>query len=147
MRAFLLFLVLLLAGCTPGEEGQAGNQVSRSRDEPLAAPRQTPAAEPEQEGAAPPGAFQWTGRYAATRELCTGGLWEFTNARVRTDGETSCDIGDVREGGGRVELTLACTAEGMKTNEDWTLTRRDEGIAVSRSTGRETIDVELIRCD
>ena len=49
--------------------------------------------------------------------------------------------------GDEVVLTLACTAEGMDSQERWTLTRNGaDGMKVSRAIGTETIDVDLIRC-
>lgn len=100
------------------------------------------------EGAPPRGAFRWTGRFASSRDLCPRGTWAFTNARVVTSGESVCSISEIGEGGGQVELRLSCSAEGMWSDEKWTLTPREGGgMRVSRSIkGAETSDVELLRC-
>lgn len=153
----VLFIMLALGACTPPDENEIGNQVAPA--EPAAVGSAQTAQEGqviaeeqvkalEAKGEAPAGAFQWTGRFAATKALCEGGVWEFTPGGIETDGETSCAIRSAGEGGGRVELSLACTAEGTNTQEKWTLTPRDGGgMSVSRSIpGAETIDVDLLRC-
>jgi hypothetical protein len=134
----LAFFGLLLAGCNAPADPV--NQAD------TAAPVQSAQPALEAEGAAPPGAFQWTGRFAASEALCRGGVWEFTNARVETDGETSCAIGDVREGDGGAELSLSCQAEGMTSDERWTLRQQADGMRVTRRTGTDSFAVDLRRC-
>lgn len=157
MRIAPILPLLALAACAPPAQEETGNQVAPA--EPAVVGSAQSAAEGqmiaeeqvkavEAQGAAPAGAFQWTGRFAATRDLCRGGVWEFTNTGVETDGHTSCTIRQAGEGGGSVELRLACTAEGMKTDEKWTLTpAAGGGMRVSRrALGEGTVDVDLIRC-
>jgi hypothetical protein len=160
MRISLAFL-LALGACTPAEENGIGNDIAPAEPSAIGsaqsgaeghamAEEQVKAAESagRPDGAAPPGVFQWTGRFAASRDLCPRGTWEFTNAQVRTSGENVCSISRVGEGGGKVELRLSCSAEGMWSDEKWTLTPRDGGgMSVSRSVkGAETSNVDLIRC-
>jgi hypothetical protein len=169
MRFFVTSLPLTLVACEPGSPERAGNDIAPVEPSVVGsaqsaaggqamAEEQVKAAErgsgrgawpAAAEGAPPPGAFIWTGRYAATQALCEQGIWEFTNARVKTAGETVCAINDAAEGGGRVELRLSCAAEGMKSEEKWTLTRTSaEGMKVSRSIKeqQESIDANLVRC-
>jgi hypothetical protein len=105
-------------------------------------------AAPASDSAAPPGAFQWTGRYAPSREMCLSGeVWEITNVKVTTAGETRCTIGDVAEGGGRVRLTLSCLAEGMRSNERWTLTPQDgDRIRLRREGAGAPYELDLFFC-
>lgn len=161
MRISIALVLMALGACTPAEENQLGNDVASAEPSAIGsaqsaaegqamAEEQVKAAEAAgvMEGAAPPGAFQWTGRFAASRDLCPGGTWEFTNAKVLTSGENICSISRVGEGSGRVELRLSCSAEGMWSDEKWTLTPREGGgMSVSRSIkGAETTNVDLIRC-
>lgn len=95
----------------------------------------------------PGGAFRWTRRFAASRALCTGGVWDIGRERIATAGETSCTVEAVAETPGRAVLGLSCLAEGMASEESWTLTRTGEGrMRVSRAAGAETVDVDLVRC-
>jgi hypothetical protein len=156
-----LALLLALGACTPAEENGTGNDIAPAEPSAIGsaqsgaegqamAEEQVKAAESagRPEGAAPPGVFQWTGRFAVNRDLCQGGVWEFTNVQVRTSGENVCSISKVGEGGGKVELRLSCSAEGMWTDEKWTLLPRETGgMNVSRSIkGGGRTDVDLIRC-
>lgn len=128
MRLPVLILLAALAGCSQPETAEP----NRSGDDPT-----QPVAGAD---------FQWTGRFAATPELCTGGVWDIGERRIVTDGETSCDVDRVARAAGQVTLRLACTAEGTQSREDWVLTRRGEGMRVARNDGRETVEVDLIRC-
>lgn len=133
-----------LAACEPAAEG--GNVAVA---EPAATGPATSAAEAEAlvEARADAANFRWTGRFAATRELCTGGVWDIREDRIVTDGHTACDVDRVGRGAGQVTLRLACIAEGTPSQENWTLTRHGEdGVSVARNTGTEIIDVDLLRC-
>lgn len=140
----------LVAGCGGQESGDeaAVNQAIEGQP-PATVPSAISAAEGEtvsreQEQAAEE--FSWTGRFAANRELCTGGVWDIAEDRIVTDGETSCDVDSVGRAPRQVTLRLVCTAEGMNSDETWTLTPRElEGITVARSTGQGPVD--LIRCE
>lgn len=89
----------------------------------------------------------WLGRFAATTELCRGGVWNIGETRIVTDGETSCDIDRVARAAGQVTLRLSCLAEGMPSQEEWVLTPEGtERMRVRRNNGPETVDVDLIRC-
>lgn len=100
---------------------------------------------------APPGKvkqafFDWTGRFAASPNLCSGGAWNFARNRISTAGETSCNVDETRDQGDRATLFLSCTAEGMKTKEVWTLIRQGEGMSVRRDSGKDVVNVKLSRC-
>lgn len=154
MRSLLpCFAMIVLAGCGGGTEvdRESGNETAAvAPAQPAAVGAATSAAEGEalaqgQENAATP--FVWTGRFAATPQLCQGGVWDIGKDRIETAGETSCSVNAVADEGDKVVLTLACTAEGMDSQERWTLTRNGaDGMKVSRAIGTETIDVDLIRC-
>jgi hypothetical protein len=89
----------------------------------------------------------WTGRFAATQDLCRYGAWNIGRERIVTGGETSCSVVKAEESGSSVVLTLACVAEGNATDERWTLTPEPgDALAVRRDTGREIVEVDLRRC-
>lgn len=101
------------------------------------------------DSAAAPGRFQWTGRYAASAEMCRNNQdWRFTNVSVETAGETSCRIKNVREIGDEVRLALSCTAEGMATEERWTLQPADgDRIRLRREGSGAPQELSLLFCD
>jgi hypothetical protein len=154
MRSLLpCFAMIALAGCGSGTEvdRESGNETAAvAPAQPAAVGTATSAAEGEalaqgQEEAATP--FVWTGRFAVTPQLCQGGVWTIEREKIATAGETSCSVNAVADEGDKVVLTLACSAEGMDSQERWTLTRKGaDGMNVSRATGTETMDVDLIRC-
>ena len=154
MRSFLSCIAMMtLAGCGGGTEVDRHNSNESAEvapAQPAAVGAATSAAEGEalaqdQEKAAAP--LIWTGRFAATPQLCKGGVWDIGRESITTAGETSCSVNAVADEGDKVVLTLACSAEGMDSQEHWTLTRKGaDGMNVSRAAGTETIDVDLIRC-
>jgi hypothetical protein len=140
--AAICVLAALAGGCGPATEGNEGAPalVGTARD----------AAEAEKiyQERASATAFDWQGRFAASAELCTGGLWDIGRTRVVTDGETACEVGGIDSGVGRVVLALSCTAEGMASEESWTLTPRDGGgVRLVRAPEGEAMSaVDLVRC-
>ena len=90
--------------------------------------------------------FDWTGRFAASASLCRGGSWNFQRDRISTAGENRCTVDETRDAGDKATLFLSCTAEGMKTKEQWTLTRRDNGMALRREIDGDVRNVNLVRC-
>lgn len=150
MRTIPLILALVPLAACQQEEKEA--EQAPILDNAVAAAEAIPARGPANASFAPeegPGfadGFDWTGRFAASSALCTGGVWDFGEQRIVTDGETSCDVDRVGRAAGQVTLSLACIAEGMESREQWVLTRQDEGMRVSRNTGRETFNVDLIPC-
>lgn len=150
MRSLIPLFLVAVAGCGP-----AADTVDNGTQPPASVAPATSSAEAEAivagqadaANAAAPAESAWTGRFAATPELCVQGVWDIRPHLIVTDGETSCDVDNVAEGAGQVTLRLSCIAEGMRSNESWTLTPRDgDRLAVARDTGRETIDVDLLRC-
>ena len=130
----------LLAACGAAERGADGAAN-------LAAPAGS-AEDPAPAVAANPKQFDWTGRFAASPELCTGGAWEIGRDRIVTAGETSCTVADIVETGETAVLGLSCLAEGMASEERWTLTATGaDRMRVSRApAGAETVEVDLVRC-
>ena len=155
MRRLCLLTLIALAACgpaeTPTDTATSNETAAIAPAQPAAVGPATSAAEGEviaegQEQAAAAD-LEWTGRFAATRELCTGGVWDIKEDRIVTDGHTACDIDRVARGAGQVTLRLACIAEGTPSSESWTLTRNDaDGLSVALDNGRETINVDLLRC-
>jgi hypothetical protein len=92
--------------------------------------------------------FPWTGRFAASRELCSGGVWDIRADSIVTQGETSCEVQRIERSPERVALYNGCLAEGMESEERWTITRGSaDGITVERDMGPDIYTVDLIRCD
>lgn len=135
MRTLIIFASLVLAACGGGTEAPAVNENEGKASPPPPAA----AAEP----------FKWTGRFAASKDLCKGGVWEFEESQVRTQGETGCSVQNVAEHAGSVTLSVGCTAEGMDTLEQWTLTPSEQGgmTVIRKTAGRQTAQVDLVRCD
>ncbi|MFN3945439.1 MAG: hypothetical protein ACK4K7_10975 [Allosphingosinicella sp.] len=135
-------LAALAAGCGPAAETNesAPALVGTARD---AAEAEKIAMERRQATR-----FDWEGRFAATAELCEGGVWNIRRDGIATDGETSCEVRNIDSGADRVDLDLACTAEGMASEERWTLTPRDGGgmRVVRAPTGGAMVAVDLVRC-
>lgn len=104
---------------------------------------------PGNDSVAAPGRFQWTGRYAASAEMCrTNQDWRITNASVETAGETSCRIDQVQEVGSEVRLDLSCTAEGMPSKERWTLQPADgDRIRLRREGQGAPQELFLLYCE
>ena len=155
MRTIPVVLGLALAACGPSEEELKNDHTVYEPEAAATQPAATSSAEgemiaEEQQEAANstvPPAFDWTGTYAASPALCTGGRWRFSRDKVVTDGETSCRIQNVAEGEGRTTLTLACVAEGTETDETWVLTPTGpDGFRVDRDMGAETVSVNLQEC-
>lgn len=151
----LLSAVLLLSACGEATEDMApGNDNLPAATQPsagLSPGNVAPRDQAEAEGAAKRGAaqasFDWIGTYAATPALCTGGRWRFDRDKVVTDGETSCEVGEVEEEAERAVLQMACVAEGMTSAETWTLTKSGEtGVRVERDMGAQTVRVDLGPC-
>ncbi len=147
MRAFVCGAALTLAACSGSEEqARDGSAATNAAAEASAEPEPAlvnETAEPHGREAA----FDWTGTFAARPELCRGGAWRFARERVETDGETACTVGAVRPSATSVELALSCTAEGMASEEVWTLTPTGDGaMTVSRDIGPEVVEVDLRRC-
>lgn len=152
MRRLIPFALMAVAACSPAAD--TGNQ---AEPPPASVAPATSSAEAEAivaeqadaaNAAAPaPSDAAWTGRFAATPELCVQGVWDIKPHAIVTDGETACDVDNVARGAGQVTLRLSCVAEGMASAETWTLTPgADDRLAVARDTGRETINVDLRRC-
>jgi hypothetical protein len=141
LLALPLLIVAAACGQSPEEVHQGTEQVPPPPPPPPPPPT-APAAALEQ------GDVAWTGRFAASPELCTGGVWDIRPDRIVTDGETSCAVRRVGRAAGQVTVGLTCNAEGMTTEESWTLTPGEgDRLAVSRSIpGAERIDVDLRRC-
>jgi hypothetical protein len=142
MRGFILIGCLAIFGCGPAAETNESVPplIGTARD---AAEAEKIAMERRQATR-----FDWEGRFAASRELCEGGVWDLRRDRIATDGETSCDVRGIDSGPDRVVLDLACTAEGMASEEVWTLTPREGGgLRVEPAPrGGEAVAVELVRC-
>ena len=89
-----------------------------------------------------------TGRFAASEALCRAGAWTFTEAGVTTDGETACELLHREPSGEGQRLTLSCRAEGVKTDEQWTVMPADDGgIDVVRRGEGTRSSVSLVRCE
>lgn len=151
-RLFLPAL-LILAACSPDRQADGREAVETEIAEGENAVRIAPtpnSIEAETNGthlSAASAEERWLGRFAATAELCRGGVWDIGETRIITDGETACDIDRVARAAGQVTLRLACTAEGMKSREEWILTPQGEDrLKVRRDNGREAVEVDLIRC-
>jgi hypothetical protein len=141
MRGLIPFALLAVAACGPVAEENATAPAS------VASATSSAEAEMVAEEQAEAAAFAWTGRFAATPELCVRGVWDIKPHAIVTDGHTACDVDQVAEAAGQVTLRLSCTAEGVFSDETWTLSPRPEdGMRVARDTGRERFDVDLIRC-
>lgn len=94
-------------------------------------------------------AFDWTGDWAATAELCRDGRWRMARDRIATAGETNCTVdGEKVEVDGAISLDLACTAEGTASAERWILEPMADGrMTVTRVSGGNVIaKVALGRC-
>lgn len=151
-RLSLAALLLMLAGCSPDQEAEDGTvetEIAEGENAIRIAP--TPnSIEAETNGTGVSAASaeeRWLGRFAATTELCRGGVWDIGETRIVTDGETTCDIDRVARAAGQVTLRLACNAEGIDSQEEWVLTPEGEDrLKVRRDNGRESVDVDLIRC-
>jgi hypothetical protein len=143
-RALAIAAVLVLAGCGPAAETENLNKPPAT----IGTARDAAEAEKIHEERALAADFGWQGRFAASAELCTGGVWDIGRTRIVTDGETACDVRGIESGAGRVVLALSCTAEGMASEESWTLTPRDSGgIRVVRAPKVEAMSaVDLVRC-
>jgi hypothetical protein len=137
MKTYLIPAFLLLSACGGGDNEGAVDAPAKNETE--AAPAIAPPA-------APP--LAWTGNFAASKALCSGGVWQFEETQVKTQGATNCSINNVVEEPGLVDLTVSCTAEGMDAQERWTLSpNAGGGMTVVRETaGRQTAKVDLIRC-
>lgn len=157
MRPLYLLAVTLLAACQPSSEGDetarsVTDEVGSTTEAPRIAP--TPNSIEAQangmRGEAAPYVSpedRWLGRFAATTQLCRGGAWDIGDTRIVTDSGTACDIDRVGRAPQQVTLRLSCTAEGTKTDEEWVLAPEGtERMKVRRNTGREQVDVDLIRC-
>ena len=134
MRLIFFPLVLVaLAGCGERADAPDSEPGNDGQPAPAAAPATTDVA--------------WEGRFAATPELCEGGVWDIRETGIVTEGETACEVEHVARAAAQVTLELACTAEGMPSRERWTLTERGAGMNVRRAVeGAETSDVDLVRC-
>ena len=151
MRAFVLFALTTVAACSPADTNQAEPAPPASVAPATSSAEAEMISEEQAEAvnaAAPaPDDAAWTGRFAATPELCVQGVWDIKPHAIVTDGETACDVDNVARGAGQVTLRLSCVAEGMRSGETWTLTPgADDRLAVARNTGRETVNVDLRRC-
>lgn len=135
-------VLLLLAACGPGGEG------NESAPAAIGTARDAAEAEKIHQERAMAADFDWQGRFAASAELCTGGVWDIARTRIVTDGETACDVRGVDGSVGRVVLALSCTAEGMASEESWTLTPREGGgmRVVRAPEGQAMSAVDLVRC-
>lgn len=158
MRRMSAFgLAVLLAACSSEPGTSTDEPANASADGPVetndmeVAGNLVPGArESDSANPAPPkGGAQaaWTGRFAATPDLCRYGAWHIGRERIVTGGETSCSVSKMEESGRSVVLTLACLADGNAADERWTLTPGpDDALAVKRDTGREVVEVDLRRC-
>ena len=156
MRPVYLLAVALLAGCNPASEGgEAGRGAADDVDSAAEAPRIAPtpnSIEAQANGTAGTDPYvspedRWLGRFAATTELCRGGAWDIGETRIVTDSGTVCDVDRVGRAPQQVTLRMSCSAEGTKSNEEWVLAPEGgDRMKVRRDTGRERVDVDLIRC-
>ena len=145
-RTLAAALALALAGC--GREP--------ADPPPAQAPQPAPPPEAVQPGTsadlrpiAPAPEAEWIGDWAATPALCQGGRWRLARDRIVTDGETTCAVSALEpQVLGQTRLTLACDAQGMKSEEFWLLDPRDDGsLQVIRTTGSDMpVPVTLRRC-
>lgn len=152
MRPIYLLAVALVAACNPASEGDeagrsAADEVSSTFEAPRIAP--TPNSIEAQANGAPYVSPEdaWLGRFAATTQLCRGGAWDIGETRIVTDNGTVCDIDRVGRAPQQVTLRMSCSAEGTKNDEEWVLAPEGtDRIKVRRNTGREQVDVDLVRC-
>jgi len=137
MRWSLIGLCVLATACSrTGPDEEPSNETLAQPADPSPS---TPAESP----------FDWTGTWAATEELCTGGRWRFARDGVVTDGHTSCTGTPVDPRPGGVTLAYACEAEGVGTRERWSIERISDGrMRVRRAEGDRVIaEVELEKCE
>ena len=167
MRNFAAFsLLALLAACgSPDEPAPANDQAAALPEIPAASgsdadPTGNDTEFGDSQGSGSEGengsgdddeptqaAFDWTGTFAASPDLCRAGRWRFSRDSVVTDGHTSCQVNSVKESSGRAVLDLSCTAEGNDTEERWTLTQTGkDAFRVRRVIGSQSITVNLARC-
>ncbi len=156
MRPTYLFAVVLLAACNPASESdEAARSAADEVDSALEAPRIAPtpnSIEAQANGVAGTAPYvspedRWLGRFAATTQLCRGGAWDIGATRIVTDSGTVCDVDRVGRAPQQVTLRMSCSAEGTRTDEEWVLAPEgSERMKVRRDTGRERVDVDLVRC-
>lgn len=147
----LLCLLLAACGGAGGDESVAANQAERASAEPAeTSPRAATAGNSAASGSTAAVASiptTWTGRFAAGPQLCSGGAWNLSRTEVTTQGETACTVVNIAEDPGATKLTLACSAEGMDTLENWTLTPQPAGaLRVVREGAGRPVTVDLVRC-
>jgi hypothetical protein len=139
MKRLILLPAMLLGACQAA--GDNGNQSGRAAD----ASQAEASSRSDTAGGGEP--FYWTGRFAASRALCSGGVWDIRAERIQTQGETSCEVQRIERSPDRVILQNACLAEGIESEERWTISRGGEGgITVERDMGPDIYTVDLIRC-
>lgn len=114
---------------------------------PLSACDGRPSKPGEPQAKAEPAAAEprYVGRWAVSSAMCADGWWNFSEERIATAGETSCTVADRAESTDATVLTLACTAEGMDSNESWQIDYPAEGRM--RVTRNDQPPVDLQRCE
>ncbi|MFS0735760.1 hypothetical protein ABC347_01805 [Sphingomonas sp. 1P06PA] len=154
MHALKMMMPLLLFGCGQGEGAEQRTVTQATREgasvSPMPEGRGGKARIDKGGGTLPATAtFDYTGDWAATADLCAGGRWRFTRDGVSTAGETSCTGRAIDESADRITLDYACTAEGLETQERWTIDHlADNRIRVVRAetNGKPIGDVTLQSC-
>lgn len=153
MRWTSLLSLALLAGCGgEGAEQRTAVQATREGASVETLPdRGTQQAVTVDHGAvAVPAtaAFDFTGDWAASPGLCREGRWRFRTDGVETAGETNCTGRPADPSTLPIRIDYACTAEGARSPERWTLEPLPDGrMRVLRTAGATRIaEVTLQRC-
>ncbi|MDF7776001.1 hypothetical protein P1X14_12150 [Sphingomonas sp. AOB5] len=138
MKLFLPLAALALAACSSEPVNQTADLPETAP--PVATPEPGPSTTPMPEPA------RYIGRWAATPQLCAGGVWRFEEMDLSTAGEVSCDFHRVANVPGGYDVAATCFAEGNRSEEAIRLRFPANG-------GGMTVEsklfqpVSLIRCD
>lgn len=89
--------------------------------------------------------YRYLGKWAASPALCADGWWRFETRKLRTFGETSCELPEVAATRTGYELRGKCDSEGRKSAESITL-RFDERSRRMRLEARTLGPADLLYC-